>query len=244
MRTNSAARNPLLVVYLIAFSVISSLCPLLAEQYPSRRATSILDLFNQEAAATNPAGIHKYSEDLIGLLVPPGTEHVNIEPLANRLAQAEQAGREGKKKLVAEADVARAFNELMKAIGAQSSLRTDESSIRQFREYAASIKAFPSLLTADRNGANCNPGEAVFLIYLLISNNGVLHEGNLDSAQALLQMNRQGLEGHGAARMEGLGLSSKEQDSSASGLLSLYPSHHSRNATVPLFNHVAGMLGF
>ncbi len=238
MHTNSAARNPLLVVYLIAFSVISTLCPLLAEQHPSRRATSVSDLFNQEAAAADPARIHKYSEDLIGLIVPPEAGKVGIDSFANRLARTEQMARAGKGKLVAEVDIVRAFNELMATIGAPSSLRTDESSIRRFREHAASIKAFPALFTTARNGANCYPGEAVFLFYLLISNNGVLSEQDLDSSVALMQMNSQSIENSfGLAHMVVLG-------SNASTLVSSYSSHHNGNATVALFNHAAGILGF
>ena len=228
----------------LALVMDSAFCSPLVGQQPPHCAQILFCLFNQEAAASDPAGIHKYSEDLIGLIVPPEAGKADIEPLADRLARAEQMAQAGSGKLVAEADVVRAFNELMAKVGAPPSIRADEASMRRFREHAVSIKAFPALLSADRNGTNCNPGEAVFLLYLLISENGILHEGNLDSAQALIQMNSQGIEGYGVARMEGLGLSAKKPDSSASGLLSSYPSNHSRNATIVLFNHVAGMLGF
>jgi hypothetical protein len=212
-------------------------CPLLAGQNPPRRATSVPDLFNQEAASSDPAGIHKYSEDLIGLIVPPEAKKADFEPLADRLARTEQVARTGKGKLVAEADVVRAFNELMVKIGAPSSLRADEASMRRFREHAVSIKAFPALLSADRNGTNCNPGEAVFLLYLLISDDGVLYERNLDSAQALTQMNTQRIE-------HSFGVSHMISDLSANEFLSSYSSHHNLNATIALFNNLAGILGF
>jgi len=173
----------------LALAVASLFHPLVAGQQPPRRPTSVPDLFNQEAAASDPAGIHKYSEDLIGLIVPHEAGKSGFEPLTDRLARAEQMARTGKGKLVAEADVVRAFNELMAKIGAPSSLRGDEASIRRFREHAAAIKAFPALFSADRNGMNCSPGEAVFLLYLLISNNGVFYEKNLDVA--LMEMSVQ-----------------------------------------------------
>jgi len=220
----------------------------LAGQQPPHCAQVLFCLFNREAAANDPAGIHKYGGDLIGLIVPNPAGDDSLRQLTNRLtdrlASAEQAARAGREKLVPEAAVVKAFNDLMQEIGAPSSMRTSEASVHAFREHAASIKAFPALFSADSNGTNCNPDEAVFLIYLLISDNGILHEGNLDSAQALMQMNSQGIEGYGVARMEGLGLNAKKPDSSASGLLSSYPSHHNRNATIALFDHLAGILGF
>jgi hypothetical protein len=228
-----------LKLLVVTLAMGSAFCPLLVAQQPPHCAQNLFCLFNQEAAASNPTGIHKYSEDLIGLIVPPEAGKADIEPLADRLARTEQMARAGNGKLVAEADVVRAFNELMAKIGAPSSLRTDDASMRRFREHAVLIKAFPALLSADRNGTNCNPGEAVFLLYLLVSDNGVLYERNLDTAQALMRMDNQqkGGRSFGVARMEVLG-------SSASGLLSSYSSHHDPNATIALFNNLAGMLGF
>lgn len=112
--------------------------------------------------------------------------------------------------------------------------------MRRFREHAASIKAFPALFSANRNGTHCNPGEAVFLIYLLISEDGALNDKNLDAAKALTQLGSQRNEGwksFGFGQMETL-------DSNVSGLLSSYSSNHNNNATMALFYHMAGMLGF
>ncbi len=131
----------------------------------------------------------------------------------------------------------RAFNELMKQIGAPSSLRTNEASVHSFREHAASIKAFPALFSADRNEANCNPGEAVFLLSLLISDNGVLYDKNLDTAQEMMHpYNPEDRGGGGISRIIG--------GPDSWRLLSLYTSHHNRSATVALFNRVADTLGF
>jgi hypothetical protein len=102
-----------------------------------------------------------------------------------------------------------------------------------------SIKAFPALLSADRNGTNCNPGEAVFLLYLLISDDGVLYERNLDSAQALTQMDFQR---NGGERS--FGVAHMISDLSANEFLSSYSSRHNRKATIALFNNLAGILSF
>jgi hypothetical protein len=173
--------------------------------------------------------------------VPPEARSVDIESLADRLARAEQMARAGKGRLVAEADVVRAFNELMAKVGAPSSLRTDETSIRRFREHAVSIEAFPALFSAGRNGTNCNPGEAIFLLYLLFSDNGVLYEKSLDTAQSLMQpYNPQGSWRGG---MVGRMVSAPEVPD-AQRLLSSYQSDHSNRATTALFNNLATTLGF
>jgi hypothetical protein len=162
--------------------------------------------------------------------------------LADRLAQAEQKARTGNRKLVAETDVVRAFNDLMEEVGAPSSLRTDEAALRRFREHAATIKAFPALFSADRNETNCNPGEAVFLLSLLISDNGILYEQNVDNDLALMQM---GGQQNGEGRSVGVAVSGiAEVNSSARGLLLSYSSHHNQNATIAVFNKLAGTLAF
>lgn len=220
-------------------AMVSLFCPPTAGQRTPHCAQNLFCLFNQEALASDQAGIHKYGEDLIELIVPPEAGKAAIEPLADRLARAELMARTGKGRLVAEADVVRAFNELMTKVGAPATLRADEASMRRFREHAATIKAFPALFS-ERNETSCNPGEAVFLLYLLISDNGVLHERNLDSALTLIEPDSQRNEGgrsFGVASIEGLG-------SSASEALSSYSSHHNRNATYALFNNLARALGF
>jgi len=159
--------------------------------------------------------------------------------LADRLARAEQTARTGTGKLVPISDVARAFNDLMKEVGAPSSVRTDEKSLQSFREHAAAIKGFPALFSADRNGTNCNPGEAVFLLSLLISDNGVLYEGNLDMDLELMHPREQRNEG----QMSG-GVVSIDSGPDSKRLLSSYPEDHGRRAAIRLFDHVADIFGF
>jgi hypothetical protein len=134
---------------------------------------------DQKAAIDDPVMIHAYSHDLIEEVVrdPDGNGKL-IDSLSDRLAKAEQAVREGKGKLVPERDVVRAFNELMRRTG--ELFRADEANVHGYRIHASELRILPSLLTADRNGTNCNPGEAVFLVAELISNNGKLSQHELD----------------------------------------------------------------
>lgn len=254
MRTRTAAKAvPAILCILLS-------CGRMAAQRSAHCAQILYCLFDQEAAASDPTEIHKYSRDLIDSILPSQwtygqspsgrMETFMLEflgedyaaKLADRLAQAEQRARVGNGKLIAERDVARAFNDLMKDLGAPSSLKTDEASIRRFREHAAAIKAFPALFSADRNRTNCNPGEAVFLLSLLISDNGILLEGNLDSEQALMHMgeqqNREG--GSGGFAVGGI----ENLDGTARGLILSYTSHHFRYTTKAVFNKLADTLAF
>jgi len=232
-------------------------CGRMAAQRPAHCAQIYFCLFDQEAAASDPAGIHKYSGDLVDLILPNQWTYgrspsgqiktFRVEflgekyaaKLADRLARAEQTARTGKGKLVSESDVIRAFNDLMKEVGASSSLRAEGASLRRFREHAAAIKAFPALFSEDRNGTNCNPGEAVFLLGLLILGDGVLHEGNLDSDLERMHPMEQRNEG----RMSFAGVST-DSGPESKRLLSSYPANHNRRAAIALFNHVADIFDF
>jgi len=209
---------------------------------PSHCAQILFCLFNQEAAASDPTGIHKYSEDLVGAIVPNPAGEDSARQLTNRLADrlasAEQAARAGSGKLVPEAAVVKAFNDLMQEVGAPLSMRASEASVHGFREHAASIKAFPALFSAGRNGAKCNPGEAVFLLSLLLSDNGALYEGNLDSAVALMQWDgRNTRDGAQSQRRRRIRFE-------CGNLLSWYSLHHNRKAAIALFDQMTTILGF
>lgn len=234
----------------VMFSVISlQLAGQRPAAQPPHSAQILFCLFNQEAVASDPDGIHKYSEDLIGSIMPYPADENSVRQLAkhlaDRLANAEQTAREGGGKLVPEAAVVKAFNDLMQEIGAPPSVRASEASVREFRQHAASIKAFPALFSADRNGTNCNPGEAVFLLSQLMSNDGVLYEKNLDSEQMLMHTDFQRNRGkQGFAEGGAVGRVTTMMVPDAQRLLSSYLSDHKRNETIALFNNLAGVLGF
>lgn len=231
-----------LAAVFVTLAMAAASCPPLLGQQPPHCAQNLFCLLNQEAAANNAAGIHKYSEDLIGLVVFNPAHKDSLRrlrnELADRVAKAEQAARAGDGALVPEANVVQAFNDLMQEIGAPSSVKADVAAVHSFREHAASIKAFPALLTENRNGTSCNPGEAVFLLSLLISDDGVLYNGDAATAQELMRpQGQQGGAGGGSAFRIESGPDSWR-------LLSSFPSDHSRAATIALFDHMADTLGF
>lgn len=121
-------------------------------------------------------------------------------------------------------------------------LRATEETLHQFREYAASLHAFPALFTANRNGTSCNPGEAVYLLYLLLSDDGKPFEENVysawvkqpgvqpDAAPQPKDQGDRGQFGYALGRVQ--------------GLIYLCSQEHKPAATVALFNNVADVLGF
>jgi len=197
------------------------------------------DVLNDEAEATDPTGIHKYSEHLIKLIVPnqAGNANAYIDSLSDRLAKAEQMAREGKGHLVPEADVVRSYNDLMKKIGAPSSFYADEAEMRAFRAHSVAVPVLPALLSADRNGTNCNPGEAVYLFSSLLYHNGKISGSYLDFVKVMRQDNFR----RGAAFAAGVTGSMYDE---AEGRLTLYSLQHRRHDTIKLFNGVAKALDF
>lgn len=196
---------------------------------------AVVDTLNQEAEASDPAGIHQYSQDLIEMLVPDQVGKDYIDSLSGRLAKAEQLAREGKGKPVPEADIARVFNRLMRQIGAPASLRTDEAMVRRFRLGHMSFSPITTLISADRNGNYCNPGEAVFLLETMLTNNGVLD--NPSSPNELSETPREDMP-------RALNSSSiTPLATNARWLLSSYASRH-RHATIKLFNNTAKTFNF
>jgi hypothetical protein len=71
----------------------------LTAQQPPHCAQILFCLLNQEAAASDPAGIHKYSEDLIEGIAHLGAGKEGFKPLADRRSlgypQGVQGGRGG-----------------------------------------------------------------------------------------------------------------------------------------------------
>jgi hypothetical protein len=220
------------VVSSLVFCV--SFCSPMAGQPQAPRNASFLGLFNQEAAASDPAGIQKYSEDIIELIVPERVGKDYIRSLSERLAKADQRAREGKGNLVPESAIARSFDELMQGIGAPPAWRADVTQIRKFRARSVTAPNLSALFTAGRNGTNCNPGEAVLLLYLLILNNGKLIENSSDfgNAPASRQPSSELI-----SRIEGPNHDSSE-------LLAAYGMKHSHHHVRKLFDHVAQTLGF
>jgi hypothetical protein len=144
--------------------------PFKTDSQPPDCAQNLLCLLNQEAAANDPKGIHRYSEDLVKLIVPNYVGQGYTGSLADRLAKAEQAAHEGRAKLVPEAAVAQAFNDLMKDTDAPKWLRADIPAVERARR--AFEKEMPAVISRDKDGDSCYPGEAVWIISMLIANTG------------------------------------------------------------------------
>jgi len=157
--------------FLFVFVIAQLLIPRPALAQPSISRPSLIEELNKEAASSGPEGTQLYSQHLIQLLI-----RVNIgdapytASLENRLAQAELAARNRKRKLISEADIAQAFNTLMKDTGGPNSLTADVPEVRRMR--AVFESSSPALISRKENGDYCNPGEAVFLIGMLIENFG------------------------------------------------------------------------
>ena len=235
----------------LAFASGLTWCAIIAGQQPTNTPNTEPEQMDQKAAAGNLAGIHAYSADLIHGVVnpdiatypePPNKYKDLIDSLSNRLATAEQSAREGKGKLVPEGDVALAFNQLMKKTGAPSSFSAVEADIHRFRAHAAELAILPSLLTAGRNGANCNPGEAVYLVSLLIGGNGKLPQHELDLIVEFHQSREAIKQGTGSATSF-LTYSPGVHLQGAPAAILSYSQHH-RRATSKMFYDFAKTLGF
>jgi hypothetical protein len=130
----------------------------------------MMGILNKEAEASDPPGIHAYSQNLVQMLVGNRAGQAYAASLTDRLAHAEITARQGKRKLISEDAIARAFNELMRQTGAPVSLKADLVSVKQARE--GWEKQLPALISRERNGIYCYPGESVFILEILIENVG------------------------------------------------------------------------
>jgi hypothetical protein len=225
---------PCLIFLLVAASF--PMC--LTGQKPTANAHNILEEFSREAAASDPAGIVKYSQDLIELLVPEESGGDYIRSLAGRLASAEQKARQGSGNLISEAAVTGSFNTLMKEINGSPSWRADEASLHAFRQRSTSIQSLSPLFSAGRNGGNCNPAEAVMLLYLLIYNDGRLSGHMLDSFDGQRSAS---VPTQPASELTGGSVTPNQR---ARELLALYSVKHDRRAIIKSFNHAVQILGF
>jgi hypothetical protein len=240
-------------------------CPLLAGQLcrSEHEYPCVLDSFmwpypvviqfDQEAKASDPAGIHEYSDDLTWFLVRDQVSKDYRSQLTDRLAKAEQAAREGKGRLIPEADVVSVFNDMMRRVGAPSTVRAGEDAIHAFRQQIVDVPSLPALFSASRNGTYCYPGEAVFLLYTLIVYSGVPPKGLLEEVRRLRDsyaatphptflIGPPHLNGRNAIALITVGPSPLPVKD-AKWLLSRYSVKH-RRGTIKLFNRAGQAFGF
>jgi len=127
-----------------------------------------MDMLNKEAGASDPEVIHKYSEDLIHWLIGTAAGPEYEASVTDRLARAEMKARQGKRKLISEAEIAQAFNQLMRETGAPDTFTADLAAVESAR--SESEKYLPALITRKKNGSYCNPGETIYVLMLMIQN--------------------------------------------------------------------------
>lgn len=158
----------------LALLVGPSTCPLLDGQQSSwkpfserRPLTNVGAILNQDAKSSDPAAIRSYAEDLAHFLLPDRVGEKYIDSFADRLAKAEQEAREGKRQLIPDTQVAAAFDEIFRKANLPGMPNSLEA-LRHLRTDPEITKKYPALLTADRNGTNVSPGEAVYLIAVLL----------------------------------------------------------------------------
>jgi len=124
-------------------------------------------------AAVDFAGIRYYAEDLAHLLLPSKAGDAYINSFADRLAKAEQETREGKRKLIPDTQVVEAYNELTRKESFRAKM-ANLGALRLYRRDSYPAKTWKAVITAGRNGTNCYPGEAIFLLTVLLPADGDL----------------------------------------------------------------------
>jgi len=139
-----------------------------APSKPSAPRESLLEGLDREARVSTPEGVHVYSQHLVQMLVGNSAGPVYATSLTGRLAQAEFTARHGKRKLISEADIAQAFNVLMKETRAPDSFVADKDAVHRNR--IAFENSLPAMISYKSNGSYCNPGEAVFVVEMMIEN--------------------------------------------------------------------------
>lgn len=189
-------------------------------QGQSVKPPNLLSILNEGAGAPDSADIQKYSKNLLNLVVPDQAGQEYLFVLSNRLAHAESMAREGKRKLVSEKVIAHAFNDLMRETGAPVSLKADLNSVKSSR--MAFEKQMPDLITRERNGSYCLPGESTFILGMLIENVG----------RPPIPLSESGL------RVVGMPIPPVRNH------LLQYYANHSQAEIIGLFNHLAKNLNF
>lgn len=123
--------------------------------------------------ADNAADRPRYITALMTLVGGDSLHKPFYSTLSKRFALDEERVRSRKQALVPETSIAMAFNQLAQILG--SPARIDGDTVHRLRS-ALSPHA-PHLITANVSPSSCNPGEAIFLLYLLAANNGTLDGG-------------------------------------------------------------------
>jgi hypothetical protein len=159
----------------LALVAASFFFPRWAGSQPSGRPPSLIETLNKEAEASDPEGIRKYSQHLtqllVGqLLVGERASTAYTASLSDRLAKSEELARQGKRKLISDEVIAEAFNDLMQQTAAPSSFKADVADVEKSRR--GFERELPAVISEGKNGKYCYPGEAMWVMSMLIENIG------------------------------------------------------------------------
>lgn len=180
--------------------------------------------------ADTEKGALAYAADLTSFVVSDRPGKSYVKKFARRLASADLAARHGNQGWVSESAVAQAFNELMEQVAASPAqlIKTDVSVVHRLR--FSLYNTSPDLSTVTSHEDKCLPSEAVFVIALLMWNNGAVSalSGSVPPPTSK--------GGYVAVRFSG--------GPDARLLLSRYLAASSHRQMVNLYDHLAQTIGF
>ncbi len=128
------------------------------------------------SSADTPSNRAQYISALM-TLAGGNTIHSTFRtPLSKRLAIDEERVRNRRQEPVSETSISMAFNRM--ALLVQSPVHVDAETVHQLRESLSSQA--PRLITVKSQSSSCNPGEAIFLLYVLAANNGSITRKQAD----------------------------------------------------------------
>jgi hypothetical protein len=138
------------------------------------RSALIKPLIERAKSASTEEGANSYAAALTALLVSARPGRKYVKQFTHRLASADLAARIGKQGWVSESAVARAFDDLMGQTAPPPSeqIKTDVSIVHRLR--FSLYNTSPDLSSVSSHDDKCLPSEAVFVIALLLWNNGAV----------------------------------------------------------------------
>lgn len=189
--------------------------------------TPLLITINKEAEqSASRDGLEAYSAHLSSLLTgeQPGAPYVRA--LADRITTAELMARQGTRSLVSEDAVAKAFNTLMAQVEGNTGPRFQTTPATVHRLRLALEPTDPAVISVESHSDECLPAEAIFVLTLLVWNNGTT--GNPPVTPAVHSGNNT--------------LTVRSGPRDARTLLLLYSQSHPPRDRVKLFDEVATIL--
>lgn len=198
----------------------------------SRSRYSIVNpLIAKAKVADTEKGAADYAAALTDLVVSDRPGKGYVKRFARRLAKADLAARRGDQRWVPESVIVKAFNELMEQVASSPAqlIKTDVSVVHRLR-YSL-YNTSPYLSTVPFHEDKCLPSEAMFVIALLLWNNGAVSRPLPGPLPALQPSGR------------GYVISSAPSGPNAQLIVSGYTTRHKRSQVVELYDALARHIG-